>query len=568
MSALLSVRDLSVRLGATPLVEGLAFDLHEGEVLSIVGESGSGKSMTAKALMGLLPPKVRAEGRALFGDVDLLAPGVDPPRGTGIGLIFQEPMTALTPVLSVGLQLTEALSSHKICSRAEAVQRAVTMLDRVGIPNPRARMEQYPHELSGGMRQRVVIAMMMLLGPRILIADEPTTALDVTVQAQILDLLRALVSETRIGLILITHDMGVVAETADTVLVMQSGRSVEYGAAKTVFSTPKAEYTRALLSAVPRIDASRTEAPPEHRGVILSARGITKTFPGRTASQGRGERALDDVSLELYRGETLAIVGESGSGKTTLGRVIARLTDPEQGRVMMDGVDLTASRGRDLRRVRRRVQMVFQDPYASLNPRQTVGQTIAEPLVIGGGLGRAERQADVRTLLEKIGRRAEMARRYPHEFSGGQRQRIAIARALAAGPDIIVADEPTSALDVSVQSRILDLLKALKESEGLTLLFISHDLAVVRQIADRVAVMRAGRILELGPSADVFAAPRHPYTKALMAAAPIPDPTRTRGARPPLPGSYPSGALAEVVPGHFVASDPIDRPSPAARLTV
>lgn len=555
MSALLSVNDLSVSIASKPLVQAISFDLRAGEVLSIVGESGSGKSMTAKALMGLLPPNASAEGQAIFDGVNLLSRAKNPPRGTGIGLIFQEPMTALTPVLTIGLQLTEALESHGLCTQEEAQSRAIAMLDRVGIPEPETRMRQYPHELSGGMRQRVVIAMMMLLGPRVLIADEPTTALDVTVQAQILDLLREIVRETQIGLILITHDMGVVAEMADKVLVMRSGQVEEYGPAEEVFSKPKATYTRALLDAVPRIDniSESDEIAPE---MLLSVRRITKTFKTRGAvfSRSGGHRALDDVSIDVRRGETLALVGESGSGKTTLGRVIARLTDADVGHVLLNETDMTALSGKALQAQRRTVQMVFQDPYASLDPRQTVGNTIAEPMIIHERLTRDERNRRVQVLLEKVGLSLDMAQRYPHEFSGGQRQRIAIARAIAARPTLVIADEPTSALDVSVQARVLDLLDTLKRSENLTMLFISHDLAVVRQIADRVAVMRNGRILELGPAARMFADPRHPYTRDLIDAAPVPDPLRKRGKRPVLRLDYPTGPLAEITPGHWVAA--------------
>ncbi|MEM6693978.1 MAG: ABC transporter ATP-binding protein [Pseudomonadota bacterium] len=554
MSTLLSVRDLAVHIGQNAVVERISFDLKAGEVLCIVGESGSGKSMTAKALMGLLPPTGVTTGDALFAGINLLT-APSPPRGTGIGLIFQEPMTALTPVLTIGLQLTEALESHGLCEAAEARQRAIEMLGRVGIPEPEARMRQYPHELSGGMRQRVVIAMMMLLNPQVLIADEPTTALDVTVQAQILDLLKQIVTDTQIGLILITHDMGVVAEMADRVLVMKAGQAEEFGPVSDVFAKPKSGYTRTLLDAVPRIDSvsSRAEVTGQ---TLLSARDITKTFQKRGGPLlGRDRHiALNAVSLEIQRGETLALVGESGSGKTTLGRVIARLTEADSGSVMLGDTDLTALTGRDLQAKRRAVQMVFQDPYASLDPRQTIGRTIAEPLIIHEAVPRSERTAHVAALLEKVGLSADMAQRYPHEFSGGQRQRIAIARAIAAKPTLVVADEPTSALDVSIQARVLDLLDALKQSEALTMLFISHDLAVVRQIADRVAVMRDGRILELGPAADLFANPKHPYTRALIDVAPVPDPTRKRGKRPALKGAYPAGPLHEAAPGHWVAA--------------
>ena len=438
MSALLSVKDLTVSLGARLIVQGISFDLAPGEVLSIVGESGSGKSMTAKALMGLLPPKATADGTARFNGSDLLGAGAQPPRGTGIGLIFQEPMTALTPVLTIGLQLTEALESHGLCSRSEAQSRAMAMLDRVGIPKPEACMRQFPHELSGGMRQRVVIAMMMLLGPRVLIADEPTTALDVTIQAQILDLLREIVRETQIGLILITHDMGVVAEMADQVLVMKAGRAEEFGPVRDVFAAPRAAYTRDLLDAVPRIDTVSAHVAPK-AATLLSVRGVTKTFRtrGRLLARAGGHRALDDVSLEVQRGETLALVGESGSGKTTLGRVIARLTEADTGEITLDETDLAALAGSALQAKRRVVQMVFQDPYASLDPRQTVGRTIAEPMIIHEAMTKPDRTERVQSLLEKVGLSPDMARRYPHEFSGGQRQRIAsprVRRAAESGP--------------------------------------------------------------------------------------------------------------------------------------
>ncbi len=559
-AALLSVRNLSVRLGADgrgpALVDGIDFELDHGRILSIVGESGSGKSMTAKALMGLLPPKTVVSGEAWFRGANLLAKGATPPRGTGISLIFQEPMTALTPVLTIGTQLTEAMVVRGRIDPRSASERAVAMLDRVGIPAPGLRMTQYPHELSGGMRQRVMIAMMMLLEPEVLIADEPTTALDVTVQAQILDLLRDIVNDTRIGLILITHDMAVVAETADDVLVMRAGRAVEASPVARLFAAPSEPYTRALLEAVPRLDAPGVSARQIGGDTVLSARGVSKTFHARAGLfvKGPATRALDDVSLDIRQGETLALVGESGSGKSTLGRVLSRLTDADEGEIRLGELDLLAMEGKTLRAARRRIQMIFQDPYASLDPRHRIGSTIAEPIRIQTDLPKADRETRVAALLERVGLTAEMATRYPHEFSGGQRQRIAIARALAGGPELIIADEPTSALDVSIQAQILDLLAELKLEEGLTMLFISHDLAVVRQIADRVAVMRQGRILELGPIEAVWTAPRHPYTRALIDAAPVPDPTRRRGLRAPVPGEFPRLDLAEASPGHWVAA--------------
>ena len=558
-TTLLSVRGLSIALGsetrATSLVQDVSFDVISGQILSIVGESGSGKSMMAKAIMGLLPPKVTASGTATFRGENLLAENAISPRGTGIGLVFQEPMTALTPVLTIATQLTEALVFHGLADKITAHRRAVEMLGRVGIPNPEQRMRQYPHELSGGMRQRVMIAMMMLLEPDILIADEPTTALDVTVQAQILDLLREIVFATKVGLILITHDMGVVAEMASDVIVMKAGRLVEAGPVQQIFYAPSADYTRVLLDAVPSIEATNPALPSKKSAVILSTRNLHKTFRGwhGLGSMGPKIKALDDVSLDILRGETLALVGESGSGKSTLGRVFLRLTEVDRGTVQFENKDLLALNGPQLRMTRRKIQMIFQDPYASLNPRQSVGATIAEPIIIQGTVAKSNQREMVDSLLKRVGLTPEMASRFPHEFSGGQRQRIAIARAIAAGPQLIIADEPTSALDVSIQSQILDLLASLKQEKRLTMLFISHDLAVVRQVADRVAVMRQGRILEIGPAHAVWSAPYHPYTKALIEAAPVPDPLRKRVLRTPLSGKFSMGNLTEVAPGRWVA---------------
>ena len=557
--ALLSARGLAVTHGAgtraVPLVHSVSFDLARGQILSIVGESGSGKSMTAKALMGLLPPNVTATGEAFFRGANLLDRGTSPPRGTGIGLIFQEPMTALTPVLTIGMQLTEAMIVHGLADPQEARTRAIQMLDRVGIPNPKQRMRQYPHELSGGMRQRVMIAIMMLLEPDILIADEPTTALDVTVQAQILDLLRDIVRDTDVGLILITHDMGVVAEMADDVMVMQAGRVLEAGSVHQIFSAPKDAYTRALLAAVPSVETVSMNAKPTDNHALLSAKHLSKSFSGGRAFgiAASETKAVDDVSLDILQGETLALVGESGSGKSTLGRILARLTKADRGSVTLGATNLLSLEGAPLRQERRKIQMIFQDPYASLDPRQSIGAAIEEPIKIQTTLSKAARQERVAQLLTRVGLTADMARRFPHEFSGGQRQRVAIARAIAAGPELIIADEPTSALDVSIQAQILELLSDLKSENGLTMLFISHDLAVVRQVSDRVAVMRQGKILELGPTEAVWGAPRHPYTKALIDAAPIPDPSRKRAARSPILDTFKVGPLSEAAPGHWVA---------------
>ena len=560
-AAILDVRDLRVAFGSgrrmREVVNGISFSVAPGEVLAIVGESGSGKSVTALSLMGLLPKGAGrvAGGTAHFEGQDLFGLAPEPLRrirGERIGMIFQEPMTSLNPVLSIGRQLTEAPLAHGRATRAEATAAAVTMLERVGIDDAPRRLRQYPHEFSGGMRQRVMIAMAMMMRPALLIADEPTTALDVTIQAQILDLMRALIDETGTSLILITHDMGVVAETADRVLVMREGRAVEEADAATLFAAPREAYTRALLAAVPRLDGEVFAAPETAAEVrpIVRIDGVSKTFVGRTET-----RALDDISLEVMAGETVALVGESGSGKSTLGRAVARLLDVDRGAILVDGVDMAAMKGGTLRRARAKVQMIFQDPDALLDPRFPIGRTVAEPMIIHGKAGRRDAAVGAEALLKRVGLDGQMARRCPHEFSGGQRQRVAIARALAAGPKIIVADEPTSALDVSIQAQVLALLGELRDEQGIALLFISHDLAVVRQISSRVAVMRAGRLLEIGPTEAVLDAPRHVYTRALLSAAPIPDPAKRGRVRVTVPtGSYPSGPLLEVAKGHWVAS--------------
>jgi ABC-type glutathione transport system ATPase component len=444
-----------------------------------------------------------------------------------MGMIFQEPMTSLTPVLTIGRQMTEALSVHKGLGPAAARARSVEMLEKAGIDKAKARLAQYPHEFSGGMRQRVMIAMTLALEPELLIADEPTTALDVTVQAQILDLMRTLTRESGTSLLLITHDMGVVAEMADRVTVMHRGRVVETAPVAPLFAAPQRDYTRALLAAVPRIDAPvRQDGPPVSDRPALAFRDISRRFgPRGIFSRGHSHQALDGVSLSVAPGETLALVGESGSGKSTLGRIGARLDLGHDGQVSINGADITGLRGAALRRARRDVQMIFQDPFASLDPRFSAAQTLAEPLAIHRSLsGRALRQQSL-NLFERVGLSAQMIDRLPHEFSGGQRQRIAIARALAPAPKVIIADEPTSALDVSVQADILRLLRDIQKETGLGLLFITHDLAVVRQIAHRVAVLRGGQLVELGSTADVMDRPQHPYTQALIAAAPVPDPT-------------------------------------------
>ncbi len=556
---LLDVTGLSIAFGKHRVVEGLDLTIDRGETVALVGESGSGKSVSALSLMGLLPRgATRTGGRILLGGTDISDyddTRMRRLRGPRMGMIFQEPMTSLTPVLTIGRQMTEALAVHKGMTGAVARARAVEMLDAAGIPQPSERMAQYPHEFSGGMRQRVMIAMTLALEPELLIADEPTTALDVTVQAQILELMRRLSRETGTSLLLITHDMGVVAEMAGRVAVMRRGRPVETGPARTIFASPARSYTRELLAAVPRMDGPlRADPPPAADRPALAFRGIGRSFGGRGfLSRGSGHRALDGIDLAVAPGETLALVGESGSGKSTLGRIGARLDLAHDGSVHVAGEDITALRGGALRKARSRVQMVFQDPFASLDPRFTAGATLAEPLAIHRGLSGKALRSEAGELLDRVGLSASMLDRLPHEFSGGQRQRIAIARALAPGPQVVIADEPTSALDVSVQAAILDLLLELQRQSGLAFLFITHDLAVVRRIAHRVAVLRGGRLMELGQAAEVMDHPRHPYTQALIAAAPVPDPDAQRRPSLPVGPDAGTGALREVGAGHWVA---------------
>jgi ABC-type glutathione transport system ATPase component len=551
---LLDVRDLSVSFGEQRVVDSVSLHIESGETLALVGESGSGKSVTALALMGLLPRQARREGGEILLDGKNIASRPEAEmqrlRGSRMGMIFQEPMTSLTPVLTIGRQMTEALSVHKGLGPAAARGRSVEMLEKAGIDKAKARLAQYPHEFSGGMRQRVMIAMTLALEPELLIADEPTTALDVTVQAQILDLMRTLTRESGTSLLLITHDMGVVAEMADRVTVMHRGRVVETAPVAPLFAAPQRDYTRALLGAVPRIDAPvRQDAPPASDRPALAFHGISRRFgPRGIFSRGHSHQALAEVSLSVAPGETLALVGESGSGKSTLGRIGARLDLGHDGQVSINGADITGLRGAALRRARRDVQMIFQDPFASLDPRFSAAQTLAEPLALHRGLsGRALRQEALK-LFERVGLSATMIDRLPHEFSGGQRQRIAIARALAPAPKVIIADEPTSALDVSVQAAILQLLLDIQKETGLGLLFITHDLAVVRQNAHRVAVLRGGQLVELGTTEDVMDRPQHPYTQALIAAAPVPDPA--------LAVRRTSRVIAEQFPGPFAEVPP------------
>ncbi|GAA4298242.1 ABC transporter ATP-binding protein [Streptomyces venetus] len=519
--SLVEVSDLTVEFGELRAVDGLSFRLEQGAALALVGESGSGKSTVASALLGLH----RGTGARVGGTIEVAGTDVQQAsddalrrlRGGKAAMVFQDPLSSLDPYYAVGDQIAEVYRAHARVSRREARARAVDVLDRVGIPDAPRRSRSRPHEFSGGMRQRALIAMALACRPDLLIADEPTTALDVTVQAQILDLLHTLREETGMGLLLVTHDVGVAAESVDEVLVMRHGRAVEHGPVTAVLGAPSEQYTRDLLAAVPRVDAPRT--PSEASGeVVLRATGLRREF-------GRGKRAftaVDDVSLTLHRGETLGVVGESGSGKTTLGRMLVGLLEPTAGRIEPGGG------------VRPDVQMVFQDPVSSLNPRRSVGESIADPLRARGERDEGRIRERVRELLERVGLEAAHHDRYPHEFSGGQRQRVGIARALAADPRVIVCDEPVSALDVTTQAQVVALLGELQRELGLALVFVAHDLAVVRQVSDRVAVMCRGRIVESGPADQVYEDPQDPYTRQLLAAVPALDPelaARRRAAR-------------------------------------
>ncbi|MGX5184330.1 dipeptide ABC transporter ATP-binding protein [Streptomyces avermitilis] len=516
--SLVEVTGLTVEFGTVRAVDGLSLRLEKGAALGLVGESGSGKSTVASALLGLH----RGTGARVGGTVKVAGTDVQDAsddelrrlRGGKAAMVFQDPLSSLDPYYAVGDQIAEVYRVHTRASRRAARARAVDVLDRVGIADAARRARSRPHEFSGGMRQRALIAMALACEPDLLIADEPTTALDVTVQAQILDLLHTLRQETGMGLLLVTHDVGVAAESVDDVLVMRHGRAVEHGAAATLLGAPEHAYTRELLGAVPRVDVPRATAgagaqPAE---VVLEAVGVRREF-------GRGKGALaavDDVSVEIRRGETLGIVGESGSGKTTLGRMLVGLLEPTAGEVRHDG--------RVLSGVNPAVQMVFQDPVSSLNPRRSVGESIADPLRARGERDEGRIRERVGELLERVGLDPAHYNRYPHEFSGGQRQRVGIARALAADPRAIVCDEPVSALDVTTQAQVVALLGELQRELGLALVFVAHDLAVVRQVSDRVAVMRRGRIVEYGPADEVYESPRDPYTRQLLAAVPSLDP--------------------------------------------
>ena len=567
--------------GTSLVVDGLSFDLSHGETLCIAGESGSGKSMTALALMRLLPEPVarvssgsaELSGRNIFALSEAEMRGV---RGRRIGMIFQEPMTSLNPVLSIGRQLTEAVVAHQLVSRKAASTEARRLLDIVQIPDAARRLSQYPFELSGGMRQRVMIAIALAQRPDILIADEPTTALDVTVQAQILSLIRHLQRESQSALILITHDMGVVAEMADRVLVMRAGREVEHAPVRTLFAAPVADYTRQLLDAVPVLGAMKGVALPKRAGAtdvrapaVIEVDELTVRFDikgGLLRRPVRRVHAVEGISLRVQRGETLALVGESGCGKSTTGKAIMNLV-PWTGSIRIAGRQTDGLSSRLMRPILRDVQMVFQDPYASLDPRMRVGELVAEPLVIHGLAKGQELEDRVSYLFERVGLSRDLLKRYPHEFSGGQRQRICIARALSLNPKVIIADESVSALDVSIQAQVLDLLQDIQNDTGVAYLFISHDMAVVEQISHRIAVMYMGRIVEMGTRAQILENPQHDYTRRLLAAVPLPDPTKAKRSYVPFAGELPSPVhnleyapsvltYLDLGDGHFVAQRP------------
>ncbi|MBM7356693.1 glutathione ABC transporter ATP-binding protein GsiA [Lelliottia amnigena] len=583
-----------------PAVKHLSFSLKRGETLAIVGESGSGKSVTALSLMRLLEQSgttiecdsmlLRRRSQKVVSLMEMSQSQMQSVRGADMAMIFQEPMTSLNPVFPVGEQIAESIRLHQGLNREEALAEAKRMLEQVRIPEAQTILSRYPHQLSGGMRQRVMIAMALSCRPAVLIADEPTTALDVTIQAQILQLIKVLQQDMDMGVIFITHDMGVVADIADRVLVMYQGEAVETGSVEQIFHAPQHPYTKALLAAVPRLgamngsdlprrfplismnDPQHQEAETEQDTVvagepILQVRDLVTRFPLRGGILNRVKRevhAVENVSFDLWPGETLALVGESGCGKSTTGRALLRLVESQEGSITFNGERIDTLSASQLQPLRRDIQFIFQDPYASLDPRQTVGYSIMEPLRVHGLLQGEEAQRRVAWLLERVGLKPEHAWRYPHEFSGGQRQRICIARALALNPKVVIADESVSALDVSIRAQIINLLLDLQRDLGIAFLFISHDMAVVERISHRVAVMYMGQIVEIGPRRAVFENPQHPYTRKLMAAVPVADPAHRHGQRVLLQDEMPGNIrkrgeraerveLREVGPGHFVA---------------
>ena len=574
------------RDGWKPVIRDINFHIDAGETLAIVGESGSGKSVTALSTMRLLPrDKSRIEGRILLEGRDLLKLSeaeMRAVRGGDIGMIFQEPMTSLNPVFTIGNQLAEALVLHRSMSWREAEAEALQLMERVRIPAAKDRLHEYPHKFSGGMRQRVMIAMALACRPKLLIADEPTTALDVTIQAEILLLIRELQKEENMAVLFITHDMGVVAEVADRTLVVFRGDTVETDETNRIFANPTQPYTKALLASIPRLGSMGDAKGPRRFPEVDLTTGIASEGVEmlRTAPESKPVvsvsnlsirfdlphgriHAVEDVSFHLHPGETLALVGESGCGKSTTGRAIMRLQKPTKGNIFIGDKDIADISGQELRRLRRSAQMIFQDPFASLNPRITIGNAIMEPMLSHRLMSRSEAKDRVASLLSQVGLSPDMAERFPHEFSGGQRQRISIARALALNPQVIVADEAVSALDVSVKAQVSNLLLDLQAEHDLAYLFISHDMSVVERISHRVAVMYFGEIVEIGPRAAIFDNPQHPYTQRLIAAVPVPDPSR-RGAMKladsneirspvrPMDYVHPTRQYREVSPGHMV----------------
>lgn len=542
-----------------PVIRNISFEIAQGETLAVVGESGSGKSVTALSILQLMPRhnsriegSIKLEGKELLG---LSEAEMSRIRGDEIAMIFQEPMTSLNPVMTIGAQISESLILHRGISQAEARAETIRLLEKVRMPAAQQRYDDYPHRFSGGMRQRVMIAMALACKPKLLIADEPTTALDVTIQAQTLELIKSLQDEEGMSVLFITHDMGVVAEIADRVLVMNRGDAVETGSTTTVFSTPSHPYTKALISAVPSLGSMAGETapmpfpiinretglpenanPPASQPLpspetILQVKDLTTRFEVRSGALGRVSgrvHAVENVSFSLAKGETLAIVGESGCGKSTIGRSLMRLVEPLSGSVMIHSRDMLQLRASELKQQRKQMQMIFQDPYASLDPRMNVGDAIIEPMIVNGLATRGQARNKVGGLLEAVGLSADMANRLPHQFSGGQRQRICIARALAVEPEVIIADESVSALDVSVKAQVVNLMLELQARLGLSYLFISHDMAVVERVSHRVAVMYLGEIVEIGSRERIFSNPQHTYTKRLLEAVPIADPAQRR----------------------------------------
>ena len=601
---ILSVRDLKIDFdtpdGTVNAVKGTNFDVAAGECLGIVGESGSGKSQSALAAMGLIADNGTVSGSIRFGGQEMVgakASTLRKVRGAQMSMIFQDPLTSLTPHLTVGAQMREVLALHRGLKGEAATKRCVDWLEQVRIPEARRRLDQFPHELSGGMRQRVMVAIAMLCDPKLLLADEPTTALDVTVQAQVLDLMYELKKETGTGIVLITHDMGVVARMCDRVVVMKDGEIVETGGSDGIFYAPQHAYTKMLLNAVPRIDQPNREGrpqlgPPPEETVkpIVEARDVKVEFPvnvgGGLFGKTKMLRAVDGVSFDLRPGETLGVVGESGCGKSTLARAVLKLVPQSAGSVAWMGRDITHADRKEMNGLRDDLQIVFQDPLASLDPRMTIGQSIAEPLTVHKPeLSKEEREKLVKEILPRVGLSASLINRYPHELSGGQNQRVGIARAMILRPKLLICDEAVSALDVSVQAQVVDLLIELQKEFGLAMIFISHDLSVVREISHRVMVLYLGKVVEVAGRDAIYEDARHPYTKALISAVPTPDPKFERSKdRVKLKGDLPSPLdrrsplrfmksviiddadadqynpqLIEVVPGHLVAEhDPYE----------